>query len=150
VLARSAFAALIFATSVAAAQEPAVAGVTYGQPKVTPGEYNGDLSRRPLAAEAAVARPKIYRPRLPGPPSTKFSTTAPALPSAPQAPSGPLAPMPSPIQNFAGLSHNDSCTGGQCGAGWPPDPNGDVGPNNYIEAVNDAIAIYNKSGTLVA
>ncbi|TMG82701.1 MAG: hypothetical protein E6H78_14180, partial [Betaproteobacteria bacterium] len=58
--------------------------------------------------------------------------------------------MPSPIQNFAGLSHNDSCTGGQCGAGWPPDPNGDVGPNHYIEAVNDAIAIYDKSGTLVA
>ncbi|TMG82700.1 MAG: hypothetical protein E6H78_14175 [Betaproteobacteria bacterium] len=57
VLARSAFAALIFATSVAAAQGPAVAGVTYGQPKVTPGEYNGDLGRRPLPAGGSARPP---------------------------------------------------------------------------------------------
>ncbi len=28
--------------------------------------------------------------------------------------------------------------------------NGDVGPNHYIQAVNDAFAIYNKTGTLLA
>src|SRR5205823_13942965 len=72
-VARAALALLIFSSGIAAAQLPVVAGVTYGQPKVTPGEYNGDLSRRPLAAEAAeaVPRQKVYRPRLPGPPSTK-------------------------------------------------------------------------------
>ncbi len=58
--------------------------------------------------------------------------------------------MPSPILTFAGMSFNDSCTGGQCGGGWPPDPNGDVGPNHYIEAVNTSYAIYNKSGTQLA
>ncbi|TMH66522.1 MAG: hypothetical protein E6H48_11055 [Betaproteobacteria bacterium] len=58
--------------------------------------------------------------------------------------------MPSATQNFAGLSFTDSCVGGTCGAGWPPDPNGDVGPNHYIQAVNDAYAIYNKTGTLLA
>src|SRR5262249_34656642 len=62
----------------------------------------------------------------------------------------PAAPMPSPIQNFAGLSRTDTCTGGQCGAGTPPDTNGDVGPNHYIQAVNSAFAIYNKTGTLLA
>ena len=41
-------------------------------------------------------------------------------------------------------------TGGQAGAGWPPDTNGDVGLNHYILAVNDAYAIYSKTGTLLA
>ena len=58
--------------------------------------------------------------------------------------------MPAPLQNFAGMNFADTCTGGQCGAGWPPDTNGDVGPNHYIQAVNDAYAIYNKTGTLLA
>jgi hypothetical protein len=136
-------------SNAAAAQGLGEAGITYGQPKVVPGEYNGDLSRKPLAADAASVRPKIYRPRLPGPPQTKSLTAGPALLS-PSTPSAPLASMPAPIQSFAGLASSDTCTGGQCGAGWPPDPNGDVGPNHYVEAVNDAVAIYSKTGTLLA
>ena len=58
--------------------------------------------------------------------------------------------MPAPTQNFGGMNFNDHCTGGQCGSGWPPDPNGDVGPNHYIQAVNSAYAIYNKTGSLLA
>jgi hypothetical protein len=144
------FGVLLGAASPArAAQSSEIAGVTYGQPKVIPGEFNGDLSRLPLAPKA-VRVPPIYRPLLRAPPSTKFMTATPQPPLAPQTSGAPLAPMPSPIQNFAGLSSNDACTGGQCGAGWPPDPNGDVGPNHYIEAVNDAVAIYDKSGTLLA
>src|SRR5712691_3206438 len=30
----------------------------------------------------------------------------------------------------------------------PPDTNGDVGPNDYVESVNASFAIYSKSGTL--
>jgi hypothetical protein len=55
--------------------------------------------------------------------------------------------MPAPAENFAGLSFSGSCTGGQCGAGWPPDTNGDVGPNNYIETINTSIGIFSKTGT---
>jgi IPT/TIG domain len=33
------------------------------------------------------------------------------------------------------------------GAGWPPDPNGDVGPNNYVETVNTSVGIFAKDGT---
>src|SRR5713101_7178869 len=29
----------------------------------------------------------------------------------------------------------------------PPDPNGAVGPSNYMEVVNESLAIFNKSGT---
>jgi hypothetical protein len=144
-----ALAALILAPSFAAAELPAYDGVTYGQPKVIPGEFKGDLSSLPLAQKTLRA-PRPYRPRLPGPPSTKFMTQVPLAPSAPEQFGGPRPPMPSTIQNFAGLNFNDTCTGGQCGAGWPPDTNGDVGPNHYIEAVNDAVAIYSKTGTLLA
>jgi hypothetical protein len=132
-----------------AGQSSEIVGVTYGQPKVIPGEFNGDLSKRPSAPKT-VRVPPIYRPLLRPPPSTKFMTATPPLPLAPQAFEGALAAMPSPIQNFAGLNHDDICTGGQCGAGWPPDANGDVGPNHYVEAVNDAVAIYDKSGNLLA
>src|SRR5207245_7936079 len=31
----------------------------------------------------------------------------------------------------------------------PPDPNGAVGPSNYVEIVNTDFAIFNKSGTVV-
>jgi hypothetical protein len=136
-----------------AAQETAVRsaeveGVAYEQPKVHPGEFSGDLSRLPRAP-TTIGATKVYRPRLQGPPLTKF-VPQPSAPSAPEQIGGPSAPMPGTIENFAGLSFNDLCTGGQCGAGWPPDPNGDVGPNHYIEAVNDSIAIYGKSGALLA
>ncbi len=59
--------------------------------------------------------------------------------------------MPSTLQNFPGISRTDSCTGGSCGGtAIPPDANGEVGPNHYIEAVNRAYAIYTKTGTLLA
>ena len=58
------------------------------------------------------------------------------------------APAPSPLQNFAGLKRNDTCSAVPCGAGTPPDTNGAVGPNNYIQAVNSSFGIYSKTGTL--
>jgi hypothetical protein len=71
-------------------------------------------------------------------------------PAQAQLSAAPLVAAPNPSQNFAGMSSNDACTGGFCGAGWPPDPNGDVGPNHYVQAVNQAIGIYDKSGNLLA
>lgn len=52
--------------------------------------------------------------------------------------------MPTPSANFAGLDLNT------WGAGWPPDTQGDVGPNHYIQAVNTSIGIYNKTGSQLA
>src|SRR5207244_4365554 len=49
--------------------------------------------------------------------------------------------MPSPIENFDGISN-------QCGC-YPPDTEGDVGPNHYMEWVNLHYAIYSKTGTQI-
>jgi hypothetical protein len=55
------------------------------------------------------------------------------------------APAPAPNANFAGL---DFANWGQ---GHPPDTNGDVGPNYYIQTINVSLGIYDKtSGNRVA
>jgi hypothetical protein len=55
------------------------------------------------------------------------------------------AAIPSTQQNFEGLSNEDNFNifGFRVN---PPDPNGEVGPNNYIEVVNLTFAVYDKSG----
>jgi len=57
----------------------------------------------------------------------------------------PAATIPSTAQNFEGLSNENNFTifGGRVN---PPDPNGEVGPNNYVEMVNLTFAVYDKSG----
>lgn len=125
--------------------------VPHEMEKVSPFEFRGDLRNLPYAPVGADASQRPYRPLL-KPPVTKKYLLAPLVePQLPSAPV-PLAPMPGPIQNFAGLNFADSCgtPGSQCGAGWPPDPNGDIGLNHYIEAVNEAYAIYSKNGALLA
>jgi len=132
--------------------QPAAApdAVTVGRAPVLPAQFNGNLAGfARKAAGPSIGNPRPYLPRLPVPTRSAKTPTMGALPLA-AAPAGPLAPMPAPIQSFAGLSLNDACVGGPCGAGWPPDANGDVGPNHYVLAVNDAVAIYGKTGTLLA
>ena len=50
----------------------------------------------------------------------------------------PPALMPSTHISFTGMSLSSG------GAGWPPDTNGDVGPDHYMQAVNTSVAIYDK------
>ena len=50
--------------------------------------------------------------------------------------------MPSPIANFEGLGTGLS---GFSMTGAPPDTEGDVGPNHYVQWVNSMFAIFNKS-----
>ena len=71
--------------------------------------------------------------------------TAPQLPKVIKKSQMVAAAAPAPDASFDGL---DFAT---WGAGHPPDTNGDVGPNYYIETVNTSIGIYDKStGTRVA
>ena len=64
---------------------------------------------------------------------------------------GPQLPAPSPTSSFEGLFFSQDCGGVACGDGHPPDPNGDVGPRYYIQTVNTAVGIYDKTtGTRVA
>ncbi len=59
-----------------------------------------------------------------------------------QAPAASIAP---PLANFEGLSNQDNFNifGFRVN---PPDPDGDVGPNHYVELINLALAVYDKSG----
>jgi hypothetical protein len=55
---------------------------------------------------------------------------------------GPVANnMPAPIVNFDGVTNVNGVL--------PPDTNGDVGPNHYMQWVNLSFAIYNKTGALL-
>jgi hypothetical protein len=51
--------------------------------------------------------------------------------------------MPPPILTFEGGAAAQFC------ACAPPDTDGDVGPNHYVEAINSAFAVYDKTGTLL-
>lgn len=59
-----------------------------------------------------------------------------------------VATIPAPLQNFEGLSNQDNFNlyGGRVN---PPDPMGDVGPNNYVELINLALAVYDKQGNML-
>src|ERR1041385_8866686 len=52
------------------------------------------------------------------------------------------------IANFEGVSNHDNFNifGGRVN---PPDPVGDVGPNNYVEMINLVFSIYDKSGNRI-
>jgi len=53
----------------------------------------------------------------------------------------PTPTMPGPLLTFEGESAAEAC------ACAPPDSDGDVGPNHYIEAINVAFRVFDKSGT---
>ncbi len=48
------------------------------------------------------------------------------------------------LVNFEGMNLFEN------GSGVPPDTNGEVGPNHYVQMVNSALAVYSKSGALAA
>ncbi len=115
--------------------------VAVALPKVAPEVFRGDVRKLPQVPT------QIRTVREPQEPEGLKQTSGRAVP---QAPNPAEAQMPAPIQNFAGLSRTDTCTGGQCGGGIPPDTNGEVGHNYYIQAVNTAYGIYDKTGKLLA
>ena len=56
------------------------------------------------------------------------------------------APMPAPSLTFDGVSSSDNAAA----YGFrvvPPDPNGDVGPNHYVQSVNILTRVFDKNGT---
>ena len=53
----------------------------------------------------------------------------------------PIPNMPSPLLTFAGM--NSTQSGCLC---LPPDSDGDVGPNHYVNSVNSSIKIFDKVG----
>ena len=58
----------------------------------------------------------------------------------------PALAIAAPLLTFEGVSNEDNFNifGFRVN---PPDPNGEVGPNNYVEIINLVFAVYDKSGT---
>lgn len=109
---------------------------------VGPVSLNQDLRNLPYIAPA----PEIDEQRLTRYPRPERHPESDA-PSLPQVQaliknvSQPTPTMPGPLLTFDGLSVVQS----GCGC-LPPDSNGDVGPNHYVNAVNSSIKIFDKAG----
>jgi hypothetical protein len=60
----------------------------------------------------------------------------------------PAPTIPAPLLTFEGLSNVDNFNvfGFRVN---PPDPNGEVGPNNFVEMINLVFAVYDKAGNLL-
>ena len=134
----------VAALGLPASQIPAVAaspGHAYPHhilPAVVPKSFSGDVRDLSPVPSAPFDEPEIEEPASSKAPSGGAASVT-ATPD-----------MPALSGSFAGLSHDGACTGGTCGAGYPPDTVGDVGPNHYVEAVNTAVGIYSKTGTQLA
>jgi hypothetical protein len=64
----------------------------------------------------------------------------PVVQNSPFSPDISISPsIPSTNQNFAGVTNVNGVL--------PPDTNGDVGPNHYVQTVNLSYAVFNKTGT---
>jgi hypothetical protein len=104
---------------------------------VYPSEFNGDvrdLPQLPATQGSELPAPGVVKPATQGNLSYPGKWIDPVV-------QGSLArgQMPDPIMNFDGLVKSD-------GGGWtPPDTNGDVGPDVYIQTVNIAVGIYDKT-----
>jgi uncharacterized repeat protein (TIGR01451 family) len=64
-------------------------------------------------------------------------------------PGGAGSGIPPTSQNFEGIDIGESSSDGVF-IGAPPDTNGDVGPNHYVQTVNTAFAVYSKTGERLA
>jgi hypothetical protein len=97
-----------------------------------------DLRSLPFVPPVKKERPELEEPAAnPVPLQTSLSTTPPQG-AAPLAPFR-AAPAPGPLANFDGLDFSN------WGAGHPPDTNGDVGPQYYIQTINTSIGVFRKS-----
>ena len=113
---------------------------------VTPSHYDVSIplgSIRPIspsiAAEVGVREIFLGRPKI-----TLPLTKAPFMDLLTQGWFG-KAPMPPPITSFEGSSSADNTSILGFGV-YPPDTNGDVGPNHYVQWVNLLFQIWDKNG----
>jgi hypothetical protein len=101
--------------------------------------FTGDLRTLPRTRPTQAERPEREAPELNPRPFAPPGTSAPDVATALTEIGGPSAPAPTPSASFEGLSFNLN------GNGHPPDTNGDVGPNHYIQSINTSLGIYDKA-----
>ncbi len=88
-------------------------------------------------------------PEIP-PSSTGTRTLAPGARQGPARVKGSGAQAPTATRNFGGLGEGFTGPQGTFAVRtMPPDPNGDVGPNHYVQVVNMSLAVFDKTGTVL-
>ena len=92
------------------------------------------IQKRPLTG---------YTPATIGAPMTETSPLA-KFPALLTGILRPVPRMPLPLLTFEGTSSLEG------GSEPPPDTNGDVGPNHYVQAVNQAFKIFDKNGNTLS
>jgi hypothetical protein len=118
----------------------AISGPTFGE-AVYPYVFEGDVRDLPQTNDNLTPK-ELPRYDLPTPAAD--SNPAPSSPDPVLQDWDSSIVMPSPNLTFAGLDLAN------WGAGWPPDTNGVVGPEHYIQTVNTSIGIYSKAGAQLA
>jgi hypothetical protein len=115
---------------------------------VGPVRLNQDLRTLPyIPQEAESEERRLTRYQFPGTgelPSATETSSSPWLQKLIKGLFRPVGSMPPPLLTFEGGAAAQFC------ACAPPDTDGDVGPNHYVEAINNAYAIYDKNGNLLA
>src|SRR5262245_25241129 len=88
-----------------------------------------------IARFRSFAPDTIVEPREPGPEGPKAHRVKPRSADGSLQLFSPKPAIPGPVQTFEGLSNLDNFNifGFRVN---PPDPNGEVGPNNYVEMIN--------------
>ena len=104
----------------------------------------GEKSMRGPRAASAPETAKTNAPKSSRKTSKKSSAARASAPRTLQQ-SSVSSNMASPTNTFAGMNSNLGCNG--C---LPPDTDGDVGPNHYIQSVNSSIRVHDKSGNVLA
>ena len=102
------------------------------------------FSKLPEAAAAPEYDHEVHR--IPRAPFTSRTPNRPLIDPGLQS-QLPTLSMPLSILNFTAQGATNSPT---TETGDPPDTNGFVGPNHFVQTVNGGIEMWNKSGTLAA
>jgi hypothetical protein len=130
----------IMVSGPASSGAPAKRASTSPTPRVTKAAaFDVSKPLRQLARQA-LAVPSAHRlPRERGPAVADHGFTG---DGAVQSSTAATTQIGSTVANFEGLSNADNPFEVS-----PPDPNGEVGPNHYVEMVNIVFAVYSKTGT---
>src|SRR5262245_50275475 len=109
---------------------------------IGPVMMNTDLRKLPYVAP----KEEFEERRL-----TRYPHLGTGAPTAPVSPylqklmksiSRPMPKMPGPLLTFEGIGDTCGCQ--------PSDSEGDVGPNHYVEAINETLKVFDKSGNTLS
>src|SRR5205809_4759485 len=103
---------------------------------------NNDLRSLPyVAPNSEIEEKRLTRYPHPEIPNSTNQSDYPRFEALVKQITPPTPTMPAPLLTFEGM--NSSQSGCMC---LPPDTDGDVGPNHYVQSVNSSIKIFDKMG----